>query len=94
MLSQYAVCTAYRTRHDPRKRRECPALCLGMLAIGRSTVILLAGVTDCSTIAHKLKNQAFGVACSEKINSADVFRMIVTSLVLPRNLAHAHLSHS
>jgi len=39
------VCTDYRTRYDPSTRRACSALCMGMQAIGGSTVILLAGQT-------------------------------------------------
>jgi hypothetical protein len=45
-----------------------------------TTVLLLVGATDCSTTAHRLKT--FRVICSQRVHSANAFRMDSSNLSL------------
>jgi hypothetical protein len=67
-----------------------------LLAIVRGALcLLLERAKLISATTHMLRtSQVFRVACVERVHHADTFRMGSTTRHSPRNLAHAHLSHT
>jgi hypothetical protein len=65
--------TDYRSRDDPV---GCVyGAVRGLLAIGGITGLLLAEATDCTTMITNRKHEAFRVACSQRVQGANTFRV-------------------
>lgn len=61
-------------------------------AVREATGLSFAGERGFSAATHRLKKQAFRVACRDGGNCANGFRMSSSDTTLTRNLAHGHLS--